>query len=127
MYKVASDLAQRRARQLWLADLQFDGFISLTPEQQRDSLVAKLKGIQAQMLKHPPKSEWRIALGQVKLELQNQINAIRPKLKANKLKDVHHRFIEVAKESLNPIVYRKIMDEATRRARESAQQQKEQP
>lgn len=119
MYKIASDLAQRRARQLWLADIGGPTFQALTAEQQRDSLVAKLKGIDTQIAKHEPKSEWRLALGQIKCELQEQIHALRPKRKSDKLKDVHHRFIEVAKERLHKLEYQRIMDEATQRAKDA--------
>jgi len=120
MYKVASDLAQRRARQLWLADIGAPDFQALTPEEQRDSLVAKLKGVEAQLLKHAPKSEWRLALGQVKLDLQAQISAIRPKLKARRGQDVANRFVEVARERMTKPAFNAFMSEASRRAKESS-------
>jgi hypothetical protein len=49
MYKNTSDLAQRRARQLWLKDLQSAEFDGLTPEQQRESLKARLFAIEAEL------------------------------------------------------------------------------
>lgn len=117
MYKIASDLAQRRARQLWLADIGSSDFQSLTTEQQRESLVAKVKAINAQLAKYPDESDWRTAIIQVKREVEARINALRPQIRGERLKNLDARIVEVAKERLTPFVFRQIVDEAVRRVK----------
>jgi hypothetical protein len=117
MYKIASDLAQRRARQLWLADIGAPEFQALTLEQQRDSLVAKVKAINAQLAKYPDESDWRTAIIQVKREVEAQINAIRPQLRGERLKNLDARIVEVVKERLTPFLFRQIVNEAVSRVK----------
>ena len=112
-YKIASDLAQRRARQLWLADLQGPGFQALTLEERRDSLKAKLRAIDAEIV-CTPKGIHRDELGVIKHDIQEQMHALRPKLRTNQ--SLPNHFIEVAKERLTKFQYRQIMEEASKRA-----------
>ena len=83
MYKKASDNAQRQASQLWLHDLVFDCEVVLTPEQERQNLVAKLHALEKKICETP--KGMRSELGKQKFELQQQISAIRPKLKGQRV------------------------------------------
>jgi len=120
MYKVASDLAQRRARQLWLADLQGSEFLALTVEEQRDSLKQKLWGIEKQLLKHDRDSEWRLALGQIKLEVQEQLKALKPQVKKLRKMNVSDCFVAVARERMTKPAFMAFFKEANRRSFEAA-------
>lgn len=116
MYKVASDLAQRRARQHWLADLQGEGFANLTLEEQRETLVHRVKSIDAKILVLPRKDPERAMLGKLKIELQDMITALRPKWNAKRNGSWLHHFIEVARERMTKPAFEAFMNEAKRRA-----------
>lgn len=119
MYKSSNDFNQRRARQIWLGDLQQDGFLDLTPEQQRQCLVAKIKAIDAQIIALP-KGENRSELGKIKQEICLQINAIRPKFHGSK--DALHHLFDLVKEEMPKLQFMRLWDEANRRARVEKEQ-----
>lgn len=113
MYKVASDLSQRRARQLWLADLQGPTFDSLPPAEQRANLILAKNDIEAKRMPLPDGPE-RVELGRRINELNLLINAIRPKLKGPKSTPEH--FIDVARERMTPFLFKVFLSEASERA-----------
>jgi hypothetical protein len=127
MYKVAADLAQRRARQLWLADLQGSEFQALTVGQQRDSLKQKLWSIEKQLLKQEPDSEWRLALGQVKLEVQGQLKALKPQIKRLRKSNVAECFVAVARERMTKPAFMAFFKEANRRSFETLSEPAQDP
>lgn len=116
MYKIASELAQRRSRQLWLDDLQTDGFQQLTLEEQRETLQHRWKSVNAQIILLDKKDPKRVELGKICQEIQEKIRAIRPKIKAKAGQDIPSRFIEVARERMTKAMFRIWWEEATRRA-----------
>lgn len=117
MYKNASDNAQRQARQLWLRDLVTDGAVPLTPEQERENLVAHLKAVEKTLL-DTPKGRRRDELGKKKYELQQAISAIRPKLYGPK--GVERHFIEVCREELPEAQFKRFMHDASKRAKDES-------
>lgn len=115
MRKKEADLSQRRARQTWLADyMEVAEFRAMSPEQQRENLVAIHKSNQAEIIRLPKHSIDRKTLGQRQMEIQNQIHAIRPKRSGPKT--VPNYFIEVVKEEVSKFQYSRWMEEATKRA-----------
>lgn len=114
MYKNASNNAQRQARQLWLRDLMKDGVVALTPEQERENLVAHLKAVEKSLLE-TPKGRRRDELGKKKYELQQAISSIRPKMKGPK--GVEKHFIEVCREELPEAQFKRFMHDASNRAK----------
>ena len=88
----------------------------LTPEEQRDSLIAKIKALETQIIALPKGDPMRRALGQTKFQLQAKVHEIRPKLKGGRTTADH--FISVARERLSFALYNAIMTEASRRAQE---------
>ncbi len=118
-YKVASDLAQRRSRQLWLADLQGPAWEELPPEEQRANLVRTVKAIDLQLEGFPKNSPDRKYLGRVKLELTTKINAIRAKARLGG-KGLEKHFIDVARERLTPFLFNVFMSEAAKRTKAEA-------
>jgi hypothetical protein len=115
VYKTASDLAQRRARQHWLADLQADGFVELSLEEQRETLVHRVKSIEARILLLPRRDPERAELGKLKIEIQAMITALRPKWQARKHGSWINHFVQVAKERMPKPQFEAFMNEAKRR------------
>lgn len=114
MYKKASDNAQRQASQLWMHDLVGDCEVILTPEQERQNLVAKLHAMEKKILELP-KGKIRSDLGKQKFELQQQILAIRPKLKGPK--GVDGCFVELCREQLPAWQFKRLISEASKMAK----------
>ena len=88
----------------------------LTLEQERDNLVSILKRLQEEHKRYPKNSLKRKYLGKKIHEIQMQINAIRPKLKA---KGVEHFIIDILREDMTKAQFSILMDRAARRMRES--------
>ena len=93
----------------------------LSPQQEREALVAALHAIERQLTAMPRKSPERKALGVQKSKLQEQISAIRPKLKGPI--GLESYFLEVCKEVLSKATYSRIMDKACALARAGAEQE----
>ena len=89
---------------------------TLSGEQLRENLVAQLKALLVEILKHPRGSQKRKALNIMKRDIEIQINAIRPKRKAP---SVDQYFIGEAREALLPFQFKRIMDRAVERMREA--------
>lgn len=119
MYKINSDLAQRRSRQLWLADLQGKAFEELPPEEQRGSLKRAWKATQERLVKLPKNSKERAELGQQVNDLQMRMNAIRPKRTGPP--NTAELFLEVCKERMNKFIYKQYMEEAVSRSKRGEQ------
>jgi hypothetical protein len=126
MYKRSSDTAQRQATQLWLRDLVGDCKVVLTPEQERENLVAQVHAIEKQLSELPTgrkPTELRASLGKRKMEskrkmeIQQAITAIRPKLKGPR--GVGECFIAVCKEQLPAMHFQRLMDEAVAMAKQT--------
>jgi hypothetical protein len=120
MYKRSSDTAQRQATQLWLRDLVGDCKVVLTHEQKRENLVAQVHAIEKQLSELPTgrkPTELRASLGKRKMEIQQAITAIRPKLKGPR--GVGECFIAVCKEQLPAMHFRRLMDEAVAMAKQT--------
>ena len=116
MYKTSSDNAQRMARQLWMRDLVGDTPVEPTAHQKRENLVAQWKALQKE-LESVPKGQSRKEIGHKLCALQQQISAIRPKMKAPSL--LHHYFMEVCQEALPSAQFKRLISEASDRARSS--------
>lgn len=114
MYKTATDLAQRRSRQLWLADLQGKAFEAQSPQDQRASLVKAKNHVEEQLVQLPKNSDARRELGLLIHDMDERIRALRPALKAPMTATQH--FVDVARERLTPFLFRVFMQEASRRA-----------
>lgn len=83
MYKQASDLQQRRSRQLWLRDLAPNvDWDSLPPEELRANLVAAKKSIVLRIEALPKRCKERAELGRLQSEIDAEIHNLRPKFKA---------------------------------------------
>jgi len=82
----------------------------LTVEQQRDNLRARLRAVEAEMLKYGKNTVQRAELGQQKQFIQNEIHAIRPKLRGSR--EVRDYFIDAARKRLPKALYMAIMDDA---------------
>jgi hypothetical protein len=121
MHKIASDLSQRRARQLWLADLQGSKWEELPFEQNRANLVRAVQALSEQAKTLPKKSEERKAIGQLIYELNQRINALRPKLKGPASTPQH--FVDVARERLTPFLFKSFMHEASLRAQREEEEE----
>ena len=115
MYKGATDLSQRRARQLWLSDLMGAAYFKeLPPEEQRANLVRIVKQLEAELACAMSNSE-RARLGKKKAEVCLAINALRPKMKGPKT--VPHFFVDVCRERIAGGQFRVLWDEANARAK----------
>ena len=115
MYKGSSDTAQRRATQLWLRDLVGDVPVEPTLHQKRENLVAQWKALQKE-LEFVPKGPLRKEIGHKLCDLQQQISAIRPKMKAPS--SLHHHFMEVCQETLPSAQFKRLIAEASERGRQ---------
>jgi hypothetical protein len=87
---------------------------ALTSEQERDNLVTKWKALQAEMLSLPKGSMRRKRKGKRLCELQEQINAIRPKAKA---RGVEGYFVDVCREDMQKPQFDILMRKAADRLR----------
>lgn len=115
MYKVATDLSQRRGRQLWLADLKARvDWDSLPDVEKRANLVAAKNALHKTILTLSKIDPRRSEIGQQMHLLDEEIHAIRPKIKGPK--DVPFYFIEVARERLPKPQFTIWMHEASIRA-----------
>jgi hypothetical protein len=119
VHKIASDLAQRRARQLWLADLPVSvDWDNLPPEEKRANLVKARNDLHEKIAKTP--KHLRAEMGAKMHALEMAIHEIRAKMKGPpKVTDF---FISVAQERLSKAQYQAIMTEAANRARAAAKQ-----
>lgn len=114
MYKKLSELSQRRARQLWLANLQGKEFEQQPPDIQRANLVRALKNMRERAALLPKHSIERKELGYAQHELSWRIHELRPKLKGGK--DVPSHFVDVCRERMHKVQFDIIMREASQRA-----------
>jgi hypothetical protein len=118
-YKIATDLAQRRARQMWLADLpQGSKWDELPIEEQRANLILAIKRLDARIQLLGRGSLERRDLGKLKCELQLRVNALGPKRK--RPETVADHFVRVCKERMTKAVYTAYLNEATRRAEQAS-------
>ena len=97
--------------------MQKDGLPALTDEERRDSLKSKLQSIQAQIIA-TPRGKMRQALGREKFRLQEEMRAIRPKLRCP---DAKNHFITAAKAMLSQGQFNLVMNEAVRLSKEAEQ------
>lgn len=87
---------------------------NLTPEQERQNLVARHKRL-SQEISGLPKKHWRRKqLGKEIQECQKAINSIRPKIKGPA--GVANCFVEVCRERMSKVEFHRFMTMATRRA-----------
>ena len=120
MHKISSDLAQRRARQLWLRDLPLNvDWDNLPAEEKRANLVRAANNLKARIVALPKKSIEREQLGMQAHVVNTEINAIRAKQKGPKGTAQH--FIEVCREKMGRLQFSAIMAEASNRARADAE------
>lgn len=115
MYKIQSDLAQRRARQLWLKDLpQLSDFDNLPDDERRANLVTASKRLVEQIALRDKDHPERRAL----CDRLNAINMAIHKIRAARKSapGVQQHFIDVARERLGAYVFSCILAEANRRA-----------
>ena len=115
MHKITSDLAQRRARQLWLKDLPINvNWDNLPDAEKRANLVLAANNLKARITALPKKSPEREELGAQFYVTNTAINALRPAMKGGR--ETAQCFIEVCREKLSAVQYRAIMAEASNRA-----------
>jgi hypothetical protein len=81
---------------------------TLTEEQERENLVAILKGLEFQ-IQRTAKGPFRKGLGRQKADLQERIHAIRPKVKSP---GIENFFIAAAKEKLSGPQFKMVMRSA---------------
>jgi hypothetical protein len=115
-YKTVSDLSQRRARQLWLADLQGAAWEELPPDEQRANLVKAKQSVSERIKQLPRGSAERRELGLLQHDLDERISAIRPKIKG--IRGTAEHFVDVAKERLTPFQFNAFMREAISRVQQ---------
>lgn len=116
MHKLTSDLAQRRARQLWFKDLPINvDWDNLPDAEKRANLVTAKKSLQTRLDSLPKASTQRKALCDQIQEMNAAIHALRPKLKGNT--DVPGFFVDVCRERMNKVQFSAIMSEASERAK----------
>ncbi|OXS89595.1 hypothetical protein PAP18089_01611 [Pandoraea apista] len=90
----------------------------MTPEQERDALVAVVKRVHEKLRDRTISKQERRTLGQQQFELNKRINAIRP---AMKCKGIEPFLLDVFREKLSRAEWDAAMKEAKRR--HAAQQQ----
>lgn len=96
-----------------LLDHGVNAIEELTDEEKRASLVAVWKNLHARICALPKNDPIRKELGMQQLDVQNRINAIRPKLKAPGAKE---HFIDVVRERVTKAQFDAWMNEAAARA-----------
>lgn len=82
----------------------------LSIEEQRDSLRARLRAVESELQKYGKKTDERAELGKQKNLIQNEIHALRPKIKGSR--EIRDYFIDAARRRLPKAVYMAIMDDA---------------
>lgn len=86
----------------------------MSPEQERNALVARVKQLQALFTEGRLSVDERARLGQEQLALQTRINEIRPKLRG-KFPGVDKFILDVVRERLTKLEFKSIYEEAIRR------------
>lgn len=112
MYKIASDNAQRAVSRIGIQS----GDQGLTPEQERESLVAVWKQIEAELVeipKHPRFADKRKAVIARKREIEAAMHAIRPKFKGPT--SAAQMFVELCRETMPPGQFKALMSAAIAR------------
>ena len=122
MYKLTSDLAQRRTRQLWLKDLAGAEFQRLDVEQQLESLKAAVVRVELALNSYPKGHPQRAVLDQLRGELNLRARSIRPPRRTIPV-DINRFFVDVAKENLSSYQFKALMAEAMKRSADASQQQ----
>lgn len=117
MYKQTSELSQRRARQLWLADLMGKPFEALPLEQQCENLKRAIRQLDAALTGVPNGARRAHLLGQME-EARAKLAAMRAREAAPV--DVNKHFIDVARAQLSPYQFKLILMEAMKRANRPA-------
>lgn len=84
----------------------------MTPEQERDCLVARIKQIDNELTSLPKKDLKRKDLGKLKFEIQAAITAIRPKMKC---KGIEAYVMDVLRDELMPYEWDLLMQKAKAR------------
>jgi hypothetical protein len=90
----------------------------LTTEEQRDSLVARYKGLQKQLEAAKAKGD-KALIKSIGFDIANtsrEINGCRPKTRSSP--EVGQFFIDICREQMPKLQFHQIMDEASRRWRE---------
>ena len=89
---------------------------TLTDEQKRENLVAKVKVLADEVLRYPKKSKERKALNIEKTKICLEINALRPKRKIHGLSDY---IVEVVKSEVSDFQFRRIIKKASENYKEA--------
>ena len=113
MYKVASDKSQGRVSRVLPKHMPAAPVV-LTAAEERDSIVKRLAQIRAEMSGLTKASPRRHELGQLHLELQMRLTALKPK--KTPLDRYQQHFLESAKEMLPTDLFRAVESEARQRA-----------
>lgn len=88
---------------------------SLTPEQEREALVARFKQVKATLEQMDKKHPARKKLGALQHQLGQQINALRP---SDKCPGMSALLVEVSRNKLNRVQFRKLWRETEQRHRD---------
>ena len=115
MYKVGSRKAQASVSRASLSDLTAPHALRLTAEQERDSLKSRMKQVEAELLELPRRDPRRKELGLMKLDLQNQMSAIRRKCVGPR--GLSEFFMDVCREALPRLQFNQLYEQAHTAAR----------
>jgi hypothetical protein len=88
----------------------------LTPEQERENLVAKKKALVNELIKCPKNSPERKELARQVTDVEAQIHAIRPKKKAP---GVENYIMDILREDLTKAQFNSLMTRAIKRMQEN--------
>lgn len=96
--------------------------VHLTPEQQRASLVAVVKGLESDLAQAKLSNDRRRIrmLGPQIQEMHKAISELRPKLRSVDRASIPHLFVDAAREILTKAQFDAVMTEANRRQRAGA-------
>lgn len=117
MYKVASDKRQTALHHgKGLSDWVGDGVENLTRLEKYENLVRALNNLDQRIQALPKGSADRKKLGIQKLEMQNELSAMKTGLKAQNLSDVSFEwcFFQICQEQLLPAQFRALVKAAYR-------------
>lgn len=87
----------------------------LTLEQERENLVSHLNCIRSEINSLPKKSKARAKLGLECFETQNQIRAIKAKMKYISEGDLSHYIIDIVKEESTTFQWKRLVEKAQKR------------
>lgn len=89
---------------------------NLSPEEERDCVVAFYKKVHDEIILLPKNSQKRKELGQLQAQIQKRLNELRPK---KKCPGVERYFIDAVRNSVTKFQFSKYMEKAVRMKKEA--------